>query len=340
MANFLSGLFGGGTKSSASPVPTADSGMIATRSAHLIGPTPARGLLLTPTCRTDFADFAGAPDPSPTPSPFTAPSGGAFLGSPVATGKPYTKWYNVHERYSWIDFRPEGAILAVASVLLILHVFGARLNRSKAKAWLKANGPVLKSEFAVVGFNAIPTMELAAEDDTNMMKEKSLFEFASYGTGRQNVAFVDIKLTLQKRFNPIINLFEMGLHLFSENFQAPTDIMEATIYPFDGKEAQVVPGLPGAAELRTRDSKSTYDGFVWAIVNKDKMKRLRDDRYDVSITFTKDNSKLPVWLTCMSESAEITDSFLTPELADACEKAGDLLEYLIISDQPLEKPKT
>lgn len=116
--------------------------------------------------------------------------------------------------------------------------------------------------------------------------------------------------------------------------------MEATSYPFDGKEALTVPALPGAAELRSKDTKSAYDGFVWAIVNKDRMKQIREERYDISTTFTKDHAKLPVWLTVMSESAEITDALLTPDLIKATQSAGDLLDYLIVTDQPLEKPTT
>lgn len=68
------------------------------------------------------------------------------------------------------------------------------------------------------------------------------------------------------------------------------------------------------------------------------MKKLREDRYDLSITFTKDNAKLPIWTTVMSESAEVTQTLLTDELASAVKQAGDLFEYLIISDQPVDKP--
>ena len=57
-----------------------------------------------------------------------------------------------------------------------------------------------------------------------------------------------------------------------------------------------------------------------------------------SLTSTKDSSKLPNWATVMSESAEITDFLLTPELVKAVESAGELLEHLIISDQPVDQP--
>lgn len=252
------------------------------------------------------------------------------------------------------DFKLEGFILTAIVVILTLHLVGARLNRSKARKWVKANAGVLASEFALVGFSGIPSIssdkesdallkDLAESNEANAeraLKEKSLFEFATYATGRQNIAFLDAKLTLIRRFNPIVTLVEAGLGLFFDSFPAPEDKLEAVIYPFGGKEALTVPGLPGAAELRSKDSKSAYDGFVWAIVNKEQMKQIRDDRFDLSITFTKDNAKLPNWLTVMTESAEITEALLTSELAEAAKAAGDLLDYLIVTDQPVDKPKT
>ncbi|KAK9419237.1 putative DUF1682 domain protein [Seiridium unicorne] len=306
MADFLKNIIGG--SKSAEPAPSADS---------------------------DFADFAEAPSPSPIS--FEKPPGGATLSGngPVVTDRPYTKWYNVHERHSLSEFKAEGVILAVIAVIFTLHFIGTRLNKSKAKAWAKAHAPTLQSEFALAGFDGVPNAEQQPE---KLLKQKSLFEYATYATGRQNVAFMDVGLTLKKRFNPIMTFIETALGFFFDSFASPEDSVEATIYPFDGKEASIVPNLPGAAELRSKDSKSSYDGFVWALVHKDQMKKLREDRYDLSITFTKDNSKLPIWLTCMSESAEITDALLTKDLAAAVEKAGDLFEALIISDQSVEKP--
>ncbi|KAI1477342.1 DUF1682-domain-containing protein [Daldinia eschscholtzii] len=306
MADFLKNIVGG-SKSTATPVPSADS---------------------------DFADFADAP--SPAPVPFETVPGGAGLGGPAPTGRPYTKWYNIHERHSLSDFKAEGIILVVIAVIFTLHFIGTKLNRAKARAWIKAHAPILTSEFALVGFGGVP--QQSSQDPEKLLKAKSLFEYASYATGRQNVAFMDVKLTLKKRFNPVMTALETVLSFFFDSFAAPEDAVEAVVYPFDGKEAQIVPGLPGAAELRTKDSKSSFDGFVWAIVNKDGMKKLREDRYDLSITFTKDNAKLPIWTTVMSESAEITQTLLTDELASVIKQAGDLFDYLIISDQPVDRP--
>lgn len=291
-------------------------------------------LQLTRHHHVDFADFANAPPPEP--ASFQSASGGAPFGSAAPTGLPYTKWYNIHERYGLKDFRAEGIILAIIAVIFTLHFIGTKLNRTKARAWIKAHASILAGEFAIVGFGGVPQ---ADQDPEKMLKAKSLFEYATYATGRQNVAFMDVKLSLIKRFNPIMTLIETAMSFFLDSFTAPEDYIETVIYPFDGKEAQIVPALPGGTELRSKDSKSSFDGFVFAVVNKDRMKQLRDERYDLSITFTKDNAKLPIWTTVMSESAEITDTLLTNELASAITKAGDLFDYLIISDQPVDKPK-
>jgi hypothetical protein len=225
-------------------------------------------------------------------------------------------------------------------VIMTVHIIGARINRNKAKKWIRANAPVLASEFAMVGYEGKSTME----DDTvqlqpdSLIKEKSLYEFATYATGRQNVAFMDVKLTMSKRFNPFVNFVELIFGFFSSMFSMPEDIVEAVIYPFDGKESLTVPAL--ASESANKDGKSTYNDFVWALVHKDHMQKIREDRYDASLTITKDNSKLPIWLTVMSESAEVTDALLTPELIEAAKAAGDDFQYLLVTDQPSDKPKT
>lgn len=261
-------------------------------------------------------------------------------GAAVPTARPYTKWYNVHERHSLSEFQGEGIILAIAALIFLFHIVGARTNRSKAKAWMRANAPVLTGEFALVGFGKRPNTDNEDIQVDSLIKEKSLYEFATYASGRQNTAFMDVKLTLAKRFNPIMTGVESVASIVSESLGSPAEAMEAFLYPFDGKENLTIPAVPGAEEVAAaKDSnKSTYDGFVWALVNKSSMKKLREDRYDVTLTATKDNSKLPNWLTVMSESAEVTDTLLTKDLIAAVTSAGDDFDYLIVSDQPTEKP--
>lgn len=333
MDGVLGGIFGG-SKPSASSETAGDAGK------------EPNVLVLTRTLIVaDFADFAEAPEPSPALSATSATLDKQFA-SPTGSTLPYSKWYNVHERHSLSEFKQEGIILSLMLVVIFIHRLGTRTNRKKAQTWIKSLAPTLNREFALVGFHDAPNPTADGTDREQsanvkvdaLLKETSLHTFITYATGRNNVASLDVGLTLFKRYNPILLFIEHALGLFFESFEVPVERMEAILSPFDGKESQMVPEVvPGATELR-KDNKSSYDGFVWAVVNKDCMKQLRNDRYDVSITSTKDHAKLPVWATVMSESSEVTDLLLTPEFLQAVEKAGDLLQYVIVSDQPIDRP--
>jgi hypothetical protein len=218
--------------------------------------------------------------------------------------------------------------------------------------------PVLDSEYSLVGYGTKPkkheTDKIQSDFSSSvmlpgdnvpadMLKEKTTAEFQTYATGRQNTAFVDFKLVLHKRYNPVIMAGEYLGALLFDSLASPMEKMEAVAYTFDGKEKDFVPpGVPGSEELEKPRStgSSAYDGFVFAVVNKTSMRRLRDERYDISLTYTKDNPKLPNWVTVMSESAEVTDTMLTKDLVAAIEQAGDAVEYLIVTDQPVDKPTT
>jgi len=313
---------------------------------------------LTVLALTDFADFATAPAPSPASlsETATAPATAQTFGPnvPIAQ-RPFTKWYRVHERVTPSDFIVEAFIIPVILLLVIFHVWGTGTNRRRAKKWMTANAPVFASEFAVVGFGGgqkQPNMDDVASQGLakamsseslhvpgELLKEKTPDVFLSYATGRQNVAFVDVKLNMLKRYSPVMLLSDYVLGFFFESVPDPTEKVEVTAYAFDGREGDLVPRL-GNDKPEKKNRESTYDGFIWAVVHKDKMKALRDERYDLSLTITKDNAKLPAWASVMSESAEITDMLLTPELAKAVEAAGDDFESLIVTDMPEDAPKT
>ena len=219
---------------------------------------------------------------------------------------------------------------------------------------MKVHGPALQNEYALLGFSGrrAPTADevqsvglLQAEGldqlviPEEMMREEAANEYVSYATGRQNVAFADIRIVLGKKYNPLLMLGETLLGFVFDSVQPEKERMEMTAYAFDGRENSLVPAQIRESEGKKGAGKSEYDGFVWAAVNKDLMRRLREDRYDLSLTATKDHPKLPPIFSVMSESAEITDTLLTPDLIKAIELAGDSLDALIISDQPIDKPK-
>ena len=272
---------------------------------------------------------------------------------------PYTKWYRVWERTTPKDFIQEAIVLPFIILIIGLHAWGRRKNRRKARSWATAHAPALQKEFAVVGFGgrkqpslkdvqadglakAMASDSLVAPEE--LLKERTAQEFTSYATGRQNIAFLDIKISLFKRYNPLTLMLEYVLSSIFDSFRPPTERVETIAYTFDGKEKDLVP-VPNQQEqdeleARLRGVQSSYDGFVWAIVHKDTMRYLREDRYDISLTYTKDNAKLPSWASVMSESAEITNMLLTDDLVKAVEQAGEsIFENLIITDQPLDKPQ-
>lgn len=231
-------------------------------------------------------------------------------------------------------------------VIVSLHWWGRRKNRSKAKQWITVHGPELQKEYASVGFGGKATSEekqTSQEQSHDLLKEKTAAEHLAYATGRQNVAFLDIRLLLYKRYNPATLLVETVLSFLFESMRPPREQLEATAYCFDGREGELVTAKSqeqlDSIQAHSKSKNSVFDQFIWGVVHKEHMKALREDRYDLSLTSTKDNAKLPQWATVMTESSEITDQFLTPELIKVIEAAGDAFEYLIITDQPLDKPK-
>ncbi|KAL4919908.1 hypothetical protein BDW62DRAFT_27513 [Aspergillus aurantiobrunneus] len=289
----------------------------------------------------DFADFVKAPEPSPAPivdSPSTPP-----LGQNGAQPVVYTKWYRVWERTSPKDFMQEAMVLPIILVIVLFHFWGTRKNRRRAIAWATAHASALRNEYAVVGFDGIQQTEdsdsvsVELTSPESILKEKSAQEFSSYATGRQNVAFLDVAIKMPKRANPVTYWMDQAFAFFFDSWPSPEETFEATAYTFDGKEKDLVP-VPGNDTSSLKVSNSTYDGFIFAIVHKSHMRNFRNDRYDASMTFTKDNAKLPQWVTVMTENAEITDTLLTPELIQAVESAGNNFKYLIVTDQPVDKP--
>lgn len=305
---------------------------------------------------TDFADFAAAPSPEAAASPVynQIPAEQTFGPNVPFSQRPYTKWYRVHERVGIRDFYTEMFILPALLLIIAFHVWGTRKNKTLAEKWISAHAPTMANEFAVVGFGGgrrQPSADLVASqglssasentqlfEPEQLLKENSKDVYLSYATGRQNIAFIDVKINLYKRYNPLNLLTEAAFGFFFESFGMPMEKVEIFAYPFDGRENAVVPKI-GGAELELK-AKSTYDGFIFAIVHKDRMRALRDERYDLSLTITKESSKLPDWLTVMSESAELTDTLLTNELIKAVKACGEDFEALILTDMPDEAPKT
>ena len=134
------------------------------------------------------------------------------------------------ERVTIADFYQEFVIIPVLLLVIALNAWGTRANRARAKKWAATHFPLLESEYAKVGFGGNGS---TAEE---MLREKSKAEFITHCTGRQNVAWLDIKLSLYPRYNPFKWVVEILASFFFDTMPAPVERVEATAYMFDGKE--------------------------------------------------------------------------------------------------------
>jgi len=218
-----------------------------------------------------------------------------------------------------------GIVLLLIGLVVGLHIWGSRRNKSIATGFLASIAPVLTKEFAQVGFSkpASDRQESSAEAAINAVSNQ---EFVSYATGRNNIAFMHTAIKLQHRNNPITLLIEFIVSFLFDQIPMPRDTITMIIQPFDGAEPTKVHG------------NSKYDNFVWALVNKRQMRRWRDERYDLSLTRTSDWEGLPEWLAVMGESKEIGDTCLYKELKDVVKECQSFFEMILVTDLPKEKP--
>lgn len=289
----------------------------------------------------DFADFA-------TPSPASAAPGAESLATPLvpnsgglfgvsSTAVPSSAfsgpWYAVWERHPASEFQMELYILLLLVAVIFVHFWGNRRNRKISRAFVSGLSQVLSSEFAYIGFSTRPetvaissTADVASGSESNknglspdiLLRGTSHTEYVSYASGRNNVMFMHATISLQRRNNPLAWFSELVLSFFFESIPEPADSITLTMSPQPGK----------------------YDNFIWALVNKRQMRRWREERYDMSLTRTSDWEGLPTWCAVMGESKEAGDVALYSELRHAVVDSQDFLEYLIVTDQPKDKPAT
>jgi hypothetical protein len=72
-----------------------------------------------------------------------------------------------------------------------------------------------------------------------------------------NVAWVDLKLHLHRRYDPFSTIGEYIVRVFFESYSAPTKKMETTLISFGGREEKLVPvggGNPSQDTIEQRNS--------------------------------------------------------------------------------------
>lgn len=114
-------------------------------------------------------------------------------------------------------------LIPLILLAVLVHFWGASTNKRKARKWAAVHYPVLDSEFAMVGYHRTPKAEATVSpqdsgllENANKMgveslpddvlKEMTAWEYQTYASGRQNVAFLDLKVILKRRMNPFLAL--------------------------------------------------------------------------------------------------------------------------------------
>jgi len=184
------------------------------------------------------------------------------------------------------------------------------MNRSIARKWMSANTEMLTNQFAQVG----------AKDGGRLIRQihDGADRFYTFVTGRRNIVYGNISLKMFPRHDPFtIVLDTIGSVLNSSMYEMPADRVEGEL-------------------LISED----YDKFIWAIVHKNHLRKLRSNRYDLGFTKTSDHKGMGKSFSVMTEVSEITDIILAklPDLVTTVAACDRILDYVILTDQPEEIP--
>ncbi|WOO81359.1 UPF0674 endoplasmic reticulum membrane protein [Vanrija pseudolonga] len=234
--------------------------------------------------------------------------------TPAAPQQLSRDYDGVEYRWKAFSFRPaafkfEGYMLAVLGGYVILHLLGKAYNTARAKKLYDPYVSLIKSQFTLVR-PAVPSSSAL---------------HLLYATGRRNVLALHATLTLLPYHDIITLVYE-----FAWSIIEPTaDISEG--FTFGLTLGRGAAGLQG-------------EGLgVWALVNKNSLKKVKEQRYDLSFPRLHESAAVPVTHTVFAEHSDVNDVVfktanvgVTEVLADPV--AADILKYLIITDQPSERP--
>ncbi|THV08549.1 DUF1682-domain-containing protein [Dendrothele bispora CBS 962.96] len=227
---------------------------------------------------------------------------------PIENPVDYDGW---ELKWKFLVFRP--ALLkneAILSGILVFYVlfwyFGASINSSKTEKWMSAHQSILARQFS--------------KPSVGNLRRDGYSDFFNFSTGRRNIASLHVIFSLRPYHDLVQLLFQFFWGLVDVQYN-PKDSLELDFKLFP--EA-----LP-------------HD-FVWAIVAKDELRTIKDDRWDLTFTRATENPALPPSLSVMSEFADVTESLYKahPALLNVLKDPQNLRYFrsLSITDQPRDRP--
>ncbi|OCH94088.1 DUF1682-domain-containing protein [Obba rivulosa] len=219
-------------------------------------------------------------------------------------------------RYKFITFRPalfknEIFFLLAVGLYLAMYFIGKKANERKVKTWFNAHKPIYDAQFSK------PYHKGSLTQDGNT-------DFFNFSTGRRAVASLHTVFALRPRHDLFQYAFQVGRGLIDLDYR----VCDELELDFTFKDTSNVPEC------------------VWAVVAKDEMRTIRNERWDLTFTKTSEHSSLPPALTVMSEFADITENMLKPygsfSLTSVLSSPSVLPYFrsLSITDQPSTRPES
>lgn len=142
--------------------------------------------------------------------------------------------------------------MSLVSVYYGLHRYGRGRNEALAQKWIKTNSTLLSDQFAQFGIPSVDGRVVPLSHDGG-----SVFE--SYATGRINISRLWVEMNLVSRNDFVGWIVEAVAGFFFDWVgSGGEDLVEVII-----------------------DPSAEWEGFAWAVVRKAKMRKLRDNRYDL-----------------------------------------------------------
>ncbi|KAJ7638833.1 hypothetical protein FB45DRAFT_903981 [Roridomyces roridus] len=200
-------------------------------------------------------------------------------------------------------FKREAALLAVVLFYAAFFFYGSWRNTRKAKSWLGAHLPILNEQFSKPKF----------------WIQDGYSDFVNFSTGRRNIASLHTIFAMKPRHDLLQYCFQLGRTFIDLHYRPQDDLQ---------------------LDFKLSPDALAHD-FVWAVVSKDELRWVKDNRWDLTFTKTSEHSGVASKFSVMSEFADVTDGVLKAyPLAKLLEnpKIAPYFRSLSITDQPRERP--
>lgn len=213
---------------------------------------------------------------------------------------------SLFERLKTNDWRLESFTLGFILVFALLFKLGDWYNQSRVTSFLKGVRGVFEENFHQYGVG-----------EGKLYEKDSAENYASYATGRKNIAKANIVFRLAPRQNLIVWWMEMAFSFFTESVLYPTDRVEIVLTP-----------------------SADYENFISGVVSKLGMNEYRKFNYYLSLTRTSDSALLPESFVFMSEVNEYQEKTFTAKLAESLKLSmASFVRFVAFTDQPADRPE-